>query len=845
MDDFDLRLWDGFQKAGGNLSAPALINQVAIDSRMIDSENSLFVALPGKQTHGHHYVAKCGARFAIVGPEYIQEGNLTITILHVDDPLKALQEIAKAYRRELPTKIIAITGSYGKTMVKDLLFELLKDHTSCQASPESFNSQIGVPLSIFTVKKEHKLAIIEAAISEKHEMEKIAEILRPDFGIMTRVGKKHIDKLGNVETLVSELLKLYQNDTIQWLSLPDTSEIQKMTKDLSVDYYFWNQKNPRSPHAERLSDHDGLSIPYRITFPDAKHYQGEITSGFYYYLDLLNMAVKAAFELGVTSEKIEQVLENYTLEPIRKEIWKSPLGVTFINDSYAEDPISLDHALKFLHTHSGDGKKIFIFEGLKGNKPDEHYKRIGNIISNHSLDMLFLIGEHHFEPLISRLTKSPISIVKADSMNEAFKLYKVSMHLGDTVLIKGTKKEPIENLIGTFHESITSSLCQINLAAIEHNIKILRSKLPKDTRMMVMVKAFAYGTDAFRIARFLTSCGIDIIGVSYVEEGIALKKAGIEQSVFVLNGAEYEVKQVVEWGLEIGVSSKAFIEHLAKEAAEQNKRIKVHLHIDTGMSRFGCRKEEALHLAKTILSYPSLELEGLMTHFASADDVAEDAFTLTQAADLNDVISQLQKEGIHPKWKHAANSAGVLRFSFTEFNMVRVALAIYGLQPSSEKEKNHLRLAVSLFSRIAGINFCKKGDTISYGRSYLVENDDMKVAVIPVGYFDGLHRNYSGKGAVLIRGKKAPMIGKICMDFMMIDITHIPEAKVGDPVLIFGEDDHGHYLSPEELALQGNSISHELITCLGPRIQRFFIYEESHQKEPLTCTHLQSLTTTS
>lgn len=828
MDDFDLRLWEGFQKAGGDPSVPALINQVAIDSRMIDSDISLFVALPGKQTNGHRFVAESGARYAIVGRDYVHDQNSPITLLYVDNPLKALQEIAKAYRGQLPTKIIAITGSYGKTMVKDLLYELLKDHISCKASPESFNSQIGVPLSIFTLSKDHKLAIMEAAISERDEMEKIAEMLRPDFGIITQVGKKHIDSLGNVETLVTELLKLYQNDDLKWLSLP--SEIQK---NLRVDHYYWDHKTAENPHAERISDHDGLSIPYRISFPDAKDYEGQITSGFHYYLDLLNMAIKAAFQLGVPSEKIGRVLAKYTLEPIRKEIWKSPLGVTFINDSYAEDPSSLDHALKFLKAHSGDGKKIFIFEGLKGNRPDEDYKRIGNIISNHSLDMLFLIGEHHFEPLIASLAN--MTVIKASSLNEAYQLYKLSMHSGDTVLIKGTKKEPIETLIEAFHESINSSLCQINLAAIEHNIKILRKKIPPRTRMMVMVKAFAYGTDAFRIAKFLTTCGIDIIGVSYVEEGIALKKAGIKQDIFVLNAADYEVEQLVKWDLEIGVSSKDLIEHLAKEAKTQNKRIKVHLHIDTGMSRFGCRKEEALELAKLITAFPSLELEGVMTHFASADDVSEDTFTLSQAADLNAVIAELKKEGIDPKWKHAANSAGVLRFSFPEFNMVRVALAIYGLQPTVEKEKNHLRLAVSLFSRIAGINICKKGDTISYGRTYLVEEEEKRVAVIPIGYFDGLHRNYSGRGSVLIRGKKAPMIGKICMDFMMVDVTHIPEVKVGDPVLIFGEDDHGHYLSPEELALQGNSISHELITCLGPRIQRFFIYEESHQKEPPTC----------
>jgi alanine racemase/UDP-N-acetylmuramoyl-tripeptide--D-alanyl-D-alanine ligase len=269
---------------------------------------------------------------------------------------------------------------------------------------------------------------------------------------------------------------------------------------------------------------------------------------------------------------------------------------------------------------------------------------------------------------------------------------------------------------------------------------------------------------------------------------------------------------------------------LAQEAAKQNKCVKVHLHINTGMGRFGCRPEEALSLAREIRSYPSLELEGLMTHFACADDPQEDAFTWQQIACFDHVIQELREQGITVKWTHAANSSGVLRFSLPQYNMVRMGLATYGLYASeASRQALDLRLALSLTSRIVGINICIEGETISYGRRYRIAQGTQKIAVLPIGYFDGLHRNYSGKAHVLIRGQPAPMVGNICMDYMMVDVTHIPRAAVGDQVLIFGEDEYGYYLSPEELASRGDSIVHELMTCLGPRIQRVFVYEEGKQ----------------
>jgi alanine racemase/UDP-N-acetylmuramoyl-tripeptide--D-alanyl-D-alanine ligase len=328
----------------------------------------------------------------------------------------------------------------------------------------------------------------------------------------------------------------------------------------------------------------------------------------------------------------------------------------------------------------------------------------------------------------------------------------------------------------------------------------------------------------------LQTCGIDILGVSYVDEGVALKRSGVAQTIFVINAAYYEAVKVVKWGLEIGVSDSQVIAAIAAEAKLQKKHIKMHLHIDTGMSRFGCRPEDALALAKQILNHPELELEGLMSHLACSDDPAYDDFTRSQAHILEKVIEDLRLHNIIPRWTHAANSSATLRFNFPQFNMVRIGLAVYGLCSSTAtKQALELRMALSLVSRIVGINICKSGDTVSYGRHYCVQREVERIAVLPIGYFDGLHRNYSGKNSVIIRGQKAPMVGKICMDFMMVDVTDIPNAAPGDSVLIFGKDDHGHYLSPEELATSGESIIHELITCLGPRIQRVFVYEEARQ----------------
>jgi alanine racemase/UDP-N-acetylmuramoyl-tripeptide--D-alanyl-D-alanine ligase len=372
---------------------------------------------------------------------------------------------------------------------------------------------------------------------------------------------------------------------------------------------------------------------------------------------------------------------------------------------------------------------------------------------------------------------------------------------------------------------LPNNRCVINLAAIRENLISLQRKCGQNTRLMVMVKAFAYGMDDLQIARFLGTCGIDILGVSCMDEAIALRRAGVTQAIFVIHVPPYEVRKALEWDVEIGLSDEETLETIEKEAPK--KPLKVHLHVDTGMKRFGVYPEQALDLARRIHRSPHVQFEGIMTHLACSDDPLQDTFTLEQIATLDRIIHTLKQEGIDPPWKHAANSGGLLRFDWPQYNMARIGLAAYGLYSSKASQTTPLRLSVSLQSRIVALNTCRKGESVSYGRQYRATKETETIAIIPIGYYDGLHRNYSGKGYTLIRGHKAPLVGNICMDFVMVNVTDIPDVCVGDSVLIFGEDDHGNLIPPEDVALSGNSIIHELISCLGPRIQRFFIVEEA------------------
>lgn len=808
MTPFDLKKWPGFTVAGGDPNQPTVIDQIAIDSRRLFSSQSLFVALKGSNHDGHQFVERSRAKFALVHKSW--QGKEGPYLLKVDDPLSAFQEIVAAYRKQLPGNVIAVIGSYGKTMVKDLLHHLLEETFSVASSPESFNSQIGVPLSLLQASPDHEQVIIEAGFSFPGEMDKLHEMILPTHTILTHVGKKHLHTIGSREQIALEMQKLYPLSKGNWALIPRDPVLSP-----HATTYRWDQVATDLPHAESPEDVETICI----RFPNGKTYPINRPAGMSYFLDLLNIGIKAAYLLGVEAEQIIHRLQSYRPEPMCTEIWKTQTGTTFVNETYCGDPQSLDCSLRHFDFHAPKGKKTLLFGGIKSEDPST-YARLGETIAKSKPDNVLLTESSPKLENVLQKSSPDTKVFHFPSPESALKNYSKEMRPEDILIIKGKQKLPFDQLTQTVQGSIFSNQCHINLAAIATNLKLIRSQLPEGTEVMVMVKAMAYGTQDALIAKFLKGEGIHRLGVSYVDEGVSLRREGVDQSIFVLNAAPFEADKVVEWNFEIAINDKKSLQHIADASQQQDKKTKVHLHIDTGMSRLGCRPEEAVTLAKEIHDHPHLHLQGVMTHFACSDDPSQDSFTQKQADLFDQVISDIENSGYPIPFRHACNSQATLRLQYPQYNMVRIGMALYGLCPGGT-------LALSLTSRIVGINHCLKGETISYGRSYTVQKEKERIAVIPIGYYDGLHLNYSGKGEVMIHGVKAPMVGQICMDYMMIDVTHIPEANVGDPVLVFGEDSEGHLLSPEELARKGGSSVYELITCLGPRIPRIFIHEEN------------------
>jgi alanine racemase/UDP-N-acetylmuramoyl-tripeptide--D-alanyl-D-alanine ligase len=820
MEQLDLSEWISFP----TLVTDTVVDHVSIDSRYIASPHSLFIALRGKKGDGHQYVRQAlasGAKFALVetswqAPEGVPEDKL----IRVQSTLQSLQDLAAYYRRKCSPYVIAIAGSCGKTMLKDLLGHLLGEEI--YVSPESFNNQLGVALSLLHMPANCRFACIEVAATEKEEMKRLCRMIQPNSALVTNFYRKRFGT-GPAGRVVAEeiieLLKAIPQEGFAIIEQDDRIDLRKVL----CHVHFWNQPHETLPDVIPEGTVGGSLRRLSCRFPDGTVDTCSVSEHRAYIVELISLALKAAWKLGVPSKNLLHKLHAYEPQTMRTEIWKNKSDITFVNSTYSHTLLSLNASLDELTAYSHlTGKRHLMFGGLQDEKIPP--KALIDAFSSHSIQHVFCWPKSLGNLLQTHA--SSVCVHACETAEEALGMAQQVIQPHDIVIFKGPKKLSYEWLFEQIEGSVPNTVACINLAAIKSNIEMIRAKLPPRTRIMVMVKALAYGTDDVQIAHFLNSCGIDILGVSYVDEGVSMRKMGVKQAVFALHASAHEMQKAVKWGLEIGVSSQEEIK--AAERAAGDTPFKLHLHVDTGMKRLGCRPDEAVSLGKMIAASPKLVFEGLMTHFPAADNIEQDAFTLNQVNILTDILDQFTSMGLRPSFCHACNSVAAIRFSFDQFNMIRLGLATYGIHTSSASAPIlPLRPALSLMSKIAGFNKASAGETVSYGRTYVVTEPEARLAVVPVGYFDGLHRAYSGKGYVIIRGQKAPMVGRICMDYMMVDVTHIPEASLGDSVLLFGEDEGGEYLSPETLATRGGSIVHELMTCIGPRVQRLFIYDES------------------
>ncbi len=829
------------------------VEAVTVDSRRLTPPNALFFALGGQHTDGHRFVADAlaaGCVAAVVDARRAEDlaglGPLLLAPTggvegdsaqaEEEDPvLAALVRLATWWRGQLEARVLGITGSNGKTTVKSALHAVLARTVRTAASPGSYNSRLGVALSLLGMDAGAEVALLEAGVSEPGDMAPLEAMIRPNLGLITGLGTAHIGRFGTRKRIGVEKLRLFGNlaegsdHDPGWLLIPDDPICRDLARDLrcAVHVFGHQEATASTVGVGRLSTTLRLGQVVRLRFPDGDRFDIEVLDTSDAQVQNVAATASAALLLGLAPADIADALDGFRPPPQRLETWQTPDGVTIINDCYSADPTSTDAALRALGEYPTDARKVFVFGGMAGlgDLADQEHRHAGGVAAEVGVDLLAAVGHRaeataqaFAETDTGQLLRFPDPAQAADRLSQ-------ELRHGDVVLVKGPTELRMNGLARALVESSAPTRLIIDLTTVEANLRQLRHHVSTGVKLCPIVKAAAYGGDPVRLCRFLERVGVDYLGVAFTDEGVALRKAGISLPVLVLSPGRGEERRLVDHGLTPVLHSVDGLDALEEAARSVDSPQRVHLEIDTGMGRYGFFPDEGIEVARRIHQSARLDLEGVMTHFAAAEDPAEDDFTRSQIAQFNQVLQTLAAERIPVPIRHAAATAAALRFPEARFDMVRVGLGLYGVLPSEPcKEILSLEVAVAAVSRISSIKTFPRGHTLGYGRRYRVRAATERIAFIPCGYHDAVWRDlHQGGGEVLVRGVRCPIVGTVSMDSAPINISAVPDADVGDDVLLFGQW-QGQILPPEEVAARANTVTHQLLSGVGPRVQR--IYQE-------------------
>jgi alanine racemase len=809
---------------GGQLTAGrgARVSAVCTDSTQARS-GSLFVALRGRRHDGHEFLGQAaagGAAAALVEQDAVHEAPAGLVLVRVPSTLAALQRLAAWYRREHLGTVVAITGSNGKTVTKDALVRLLGPGVA--ASPGSYNSQLGVALALLGARPGASLGVFEAGISAPGEMAALRRMLRPDAGVVTNIGLSHIAAFRDQDHLAREKLSLFDELSGDgWLLLPDDPRALEAAAPSAARKLV--SSDPALPQATRQAGPHGTTI--ELSFPGGGRARALLGTRAPEIVDDVLLAVQAAWRLGVGAAAIEASLDGHSPPPTRMEVWRSPGGITLVNDAHSADPLSVRAALGATAELAGHGRKLFVFGGMGelGERAAAEHRAVGELAAERGFRHLLLLGGEHQaatrEGFLARAPRGDVSeIGDGDDLAALASRIQQLTRPGDTVLLKAPRGAGIAEAAGPLLGAIAPSRLTVDLRAMAGNIARFRARC--GGRVLAVVKALAYGSDLGSVASWVAGLGVDFLGVTTADEGVQIRTAGVTLPVLVTLVTPGEVDKIARHRLVASVPHEDLIAPLARAASEAE--IDIHLKIDTGMGRLGVAPSQAVALADRIRQTPGLRLTGLMTHFSCADEPAQDAITLAQIARFDRVIAELRAAGHEGLLTHASASSGAARFPQARYDMVRIGLALHGVYPSpAVEEAMPLELAVSLVSTVAMVREARRGDALGYGASYTVTRDRARIGVIPLGYADGIPWSLGNRGEVLVEGRRAPIVGRVSMDSLLIDLSDIEAARAGSEVLVFGSL-HGATLRPEEVAARAGTIPYELLTRIGPRIQRIY-----------------------
>ena len=769
----------------------AQIGWLLTDSRSLCfPEATLFFALSSARNDGHRYVGdlyRRGVRNFVVShlPQSINDYP-DANFLVVMSPLEALQRLAERHRDEFDIPVVGLTGSNGKTMVKEWLYQLLSPSMVVTRSPRSYNSQIGVPLSVWLLDTQSEVALFEAGISQPGEMAALRDIIQPTIGVFTSLGDAHQENFRSLEEKCMEKLQLMLHAATVVYDTDDQVVGRCLRKSgYAGEKLGWSLTDPRAAFfVERQeSDANGVTVTYR--FRDA--------AGSYHLPFIDEASVKCSYacavvalHLGIDAEQLDERMR--LLEPVamRLEVKEGQRGCTLINDSYNSDVNALDIALDFMarRPDSKGRRHTLILSDIcqSGDNPEALYHKVSELAVKRGVDKLIGVGQ-----TISSQAAA-IEVKEKYFFNDVTQLIgsKVFASLHDEViLIKGARPFGFDQLTELLEQKVHETILEVNLGAVVENLNYYRSFLKPTTKMVCMVKADAYGAGAVEVAKTLQDHRVDYLAVAVADEGVTLRKAGITSNIIIMNPEMTAFKTMFDYDLEPEVYNFRLLEALVKAAEKQGiTGWPIHVKLDTGMHRLGFDPEKDIDsLVHRLKHQTALIPRSVFSHFVGADSDDFDEFSAKQFESFERGSKALQAAFDHKILRHIDNSAGILHFPERQLDMCRLGIGLYGI----DSRDNHILHTVStLKTTILQLREVKKEDTVGYSRKGTLQRDS-RIAAIPIGYADGLNRHLgNGHCYCLVNGKKAPYVGNICMDVAMIDVTDIP-CQEGDMVEIFGE----------------------------------------------------------
>lgn len=797
------------------------VKRVFTDSRQTGyGENALFIAHKGPHHNAHDFIPELLNRgvgaFVVSREEVIRN---SATFIQVEDTLTALQQLAGAHREKLKIPFAAVTGSNGKTMVKEWTSRLVATQMPVGKSPKSYNSQVGVPLSLFEVGHEHKAAVIEAGISRPGEMDKLQVIIKPDVGVFTTIGEAHDAFFQNRKHKIAEKCKLFKgcNKVIYQIAEHDVrSELEKVCAPGTLVSCGIKNAKAEFNVLRLVADHNGSH--FTLKFPG-----GEVSFRLPFDEDIFVMnavqSFAAAYYLGCDPHKMSAKMHLLRGLEMRLEMKKGIGNSTLINDAYSNDLHSLKLALHFLKQQSGGEKKSIILSDLQqtGLPPEVWVKEVSGLLKNAGVTQFVGVGEvlcahaediHVEEKQFFSSTAEILPKIRDIDFSHRF------------VLLKGARKYRFEKLDIALQAKVHHTMLQIDLDALTHNLNAYRNLLLPHQKLMVMVKAAAYGSGIEQTGILLQHHRVDYLGVAYADEGIRLRDAGVDLPIMVISPEVSRFDAVIRYNLEPELYSlssfKSFIDAL-KILPTAKKPYPVHIKWETGMNRLGFDEADFDELVELIRKHPEIEIVGLLSHLAASDEPEHDDFTQNQIQRFKSAAEKLKRETGQNPVLHIANTSAISRFPEAGFDLVRLGLGLYGVTGDDEM-KSKLKSAMRLTSKIVQIKNVKPGDTIGYGRMGKITSVT-RIGTVSIGYADGLRRALSNrKGHLFINGKPADIVGNICMDMCMIDLSNHPEAAEGDVVEIFG-----NHQSVEDLASILDTIPYEILTGVSERVKRVYV----------------------